>query len=107
MKVIIVQRSSPTIRGVGRNFSTGGGVVLNGNFLKGCYCTDLCPNTLYRKCIKFAPKKGGRPPPPLPTPLTIEDDLLNNSLYHVKGWGGGGQMFVYTCSFRERVAIFI
>ena len=50
----------------------GGGVVLNVNFKKVFFCTDLCPNTLYRKCIKFAPKKGGSsdpPDPPFPTPL--------------------------------------
>ena len=44
-------------RGVGRNFSRG--VVLNAIFQKVFFCTDLLPNTLYRKCMKFAPKKGG------------------------------------------------
>ena len=45
--------------------------VLNGIFQKGYFCTYLFLNTLYRKCIKFAPKtRGGggvRPPdaPPL------------------------------------------
>ena len=59
-------------------FKGGGGVVLNVNFKKGYFCTDLGPNTLYRKCIKFAPKKGrggGFPtpstPPPLPTPPLV------------------------------------
>ena len=49
---------------------------------KSLFCTDLSPNTLYRKCIKFAPKKGGSSdpldPPPFPTPL---------------GWGEGAQKF--------------
>ena len=43
-------------------FPMGGGVVLNATFLKCSFCTDLFPNTLYRKCITF-------PPPPSPTPL--------------------------------------
>ena len=53
------------IRGVGRNFSMGGRFKCY--FLKGSFCTDLDPNTLYKKCIKFSPKKGGLsdPPPPL------------------------------------------
>ena len=57
-------------RGVGRNFPRV--VVLNAIFHKGYLFTDLFPNTLYRKCIKFAPKKGGSSDPsdpPLPTPL--------------------------------------
>ena len=39
------------------------------------FCTDLLPITLYRKCIKFAPKKGWSSDPsdpPLPTPLLKE-----------------------------------
>ena len=49
-------------RGVGRNFSRG---VLNVTFQKGYFWIDLSTKTLYRKCIKFAPKKGGgRPTPP-------------------------------------------
>ena len=50
----------------------GGGVVLNAIFQKGYFFTDLFPNILYRKCIQFAPKKGGSSDPsdpPLPTPL--------------------------------------
>ena len=58
-------------RGVGRTFSRW--VVLNATFQKLNFCTDLVPNTLYRKCIKFAHKRGGggRPTtrPPFPTPL--------------------------------------
>ena len=42
---------------VGRNFVKGG--RLNGIYQKGSNCADLIPNTLYRECIKFAPKKGG------------------------------------------------
>ena len=34
----------------------GGGGRFKCQFLKGFFCTDLCPNTLHRKCIKFAPK---------------------------------------------------
>ena len=41
-----------TSRGAGRNSSMGGRFKCY--FLKGL-CTDL----LYKKCIKFAPKKGG------------------------------------------------
>ena len=54
------------IRGVGRNFSMGGRFKCY--FLKGYFCTDLDPNTLYKKCIKFAPRNGGggRPTPPPP-----------------------------------------
>ena len=37
----------------------GGGVVLNAILKKGSFCTDLFYNTLYRKCMEFAP------PPPL------------------------------------------
>ena len=54
-------------RGLGR-----GGVVLNVTFQKGYFCIDLSANTLYRKCIKFVPKKGGSSDPsdpPLLTPL--------------------------------------
>ena len=46
-------------RGVGRIFSRGGRVFLNVTFQKGYFCIDVSTNTLYRKCIKFAPKKGG------------------------------------------------
>ena len=35
-------------RGVGRNFSRGGRFKCY--FLKVFFCTDLCPNTFYRKC---------------------------------------------------------
>ena len=48
-------------RGGGRNFSRGGG-SLNAIFQKGSFCNDLLPNTLYRKCIKFASQKGGGGP---------------------------------------------
>ena len=54
-------------RGVGRTFSRG--VVLNAAFQKGYFCTDLIPNTLYRKCIKFAQKKDPDPPDPPPPSL--------------------------------------
>ena len=37
----------------------GGGVVLNAKFQKGSFCIDLFPNTLDRKYVKFALKKGG------------------------------------------------
>ena len=50
----------PNVRGAGRHFSRGGGDVLNGFSLqKGWICTDLIPDTLYRKCIKSVPKNGG------------------------------------------------
>ena len=46
-------------------------------FQKGSFCTDLFPNTLYRKCIKFAPKRVGGASdsldPPFPTPLGRHD----------------------------------
>ena len=48
-------------RGVGRNFSRGGGVVLNVDFQKGYFCTDMTPNT------DMAPKKGGSSDPSDPT----------------------------------------
>ena len=41
------------IRGVGMNFSGGG--HFKWNFSKGSFCTDLFPNTLYRKCITPPP----------------------------------------------------
>ena len=45
---------APTPRGVERIFSMGGGGgVSNAIFQKGSICTDLFPNTLYRKCRKF------------------------------------------------------
>ena len=46
-----------SLRVVGWNFIRG--VVLNVTFQKGYFCTDLFPNTLYRKYIRFAPKKIG------------------------------------------------
>ena len=58
---------------------------LNGIYQKGSNCTDLIPNTLYRKCIKFAPKKGGSPPP-VPTclrrsPISISSEFgVTNSI---------------------------
>ena len=56
-------------RGVGRNFTGGwGGVVLNVNFYKGYFCTDLFPNTLYKKCVES--------PPPFPTPLIHFDPFV-------------------------------
>ena len=53
--------------------------MLNINFLKGYFCTDLYPNTLYRKCIKVAPKKGGggSSAPPLPTPLYVAYTVIS------------------------------
>ena len=33
---------------------------------KGVFCTDLVTNTLHRNCMKFAPKRGGRPTPSTP-----------------------------------------
>ena len=44
---------------VSRSGGERGGVVFNINFEKGSLCTGLIPNTLYRKCIKFAPKNWG------------------------------------------------
>ena len=41
--------------------------------------------TLYRKCIKFAPKKGGRPTPPTPPP-----PLPTYAPVKGKGMEGGG-----------------
>ena len=32
------------------------GVVFNGILRKGSNCANLCPNTLFNKCIKFSPK---------------------------------------------------
>ena len=67
-------RSFSFTRGVGRNFSMG--VVLNVFFFKkGSYCTDLFPNTLYRKCIKFGPKKMGSSDPSDPSPFPIRPCL--------------------------------
>ena len=73
-----------------KDFFKGGGVVLNVNFQKGSFCTDLFLNSLYRKCIKFGPKKGGSSDPSdplLPTPpvewnarLTLPPRLIRGAL---------------------------
>ena len=49
---------------------------------KRLFWTDLSPNTLYRKCIKFGPSKGGSSDPldpPFPTPLMsiLKTNLLS------------------------------
>ena len=49
-------------RGVGRILSQP--PVLNGIFQRGSFCTDLFPDTLYRKYIKFAPNRPTQPRPP-------------------------------------------
>ena len=46
-------------------FKGGGGGRFKCYSQKGYFCIDLSTNTLYRKCIKFAPKKGGRSTPPI------------------------------------------
>ena len=60
MSVIIIMLETESFRlidghsrGVGRTFS-GGGVRFKCYFSKRFVCTDLTPNTLYRKCIQFA-----------------------------------------------------
>ena len=59
----------------------GGGGVLNGIFQKRSFFIDLSPNTLYRKCKKFAPKKeGSSDPRPFPTPLYIYLNLKKSWL---------------------------
>ena len=76
----------------------GGGVVLNVNFKKYFFLTDLCPYTLYRKCIKFAPKKGGRPTPPTPPflrPCSLRSKLTSDP-YGTYGIYRG-EYFVYMC----------
>ena len=77
------------IRGVGKNLSRGGG-VLDETFQKGSLCTDLFPNTLCRKCIKFTPHKkakggGGSRTTPLTHPFKFPPLLL---VYTKKHRGG-------------------
>ena len=85
----LVEDKRPSSRGVGRNLSRG--VVLNVIFQKGYFCTDRFTNTLHRKCIKIAPKKGGSddppdtpPQPPFPTPLSSTNAVYHrvNSFFH-------------------------
>ena len=61
-------------RGVGRNSSKGGRFECF-YFQKGYFWTDLFPNTLYRKCIKIALKKGDRPTPSPPLLSYAPDNM--------------------------------
>ena len=62
-------------RGVGRNISRGWGeVIVNVVLQKDSNCTDLFPNTLYWKCIKFG-GGGGRCP--------LQPSVLRHYLGHV------------------------
>ena len=59
-----------------KEFFEGGGGVIKGIFFQKCsFCTDFFPNTLFRKCKQFAPKKRDSfnpPHPPSPTPYAPE-----------------------------------
>ena len=57
----------------------GGGLVLKAIFQKGCFCTDLLPNTLHRKCTKMCPNPRRTLPflcPCLHFPFTIRGIVL-------------------------------
>ena len=67
-----------------RTFSMG--VVLNVIFQNSSFCTDLFPNTLLMKYIKFAPppkKKAPEspPPPPFLCPCDVHTTLANCGLF--------------------------
>ena len=62
MLISPINYSGYQLTGQGRrkDICKGGGVVLNVTYIKGYFCTNLFPNTLYRICIKFAPKNNNK-----------------------------------------------
>ena len=66
---------------------------------KGVFCTDLCPNTLYRKCIKFAPKKGGSSDPLDPplsyAPVTPVNMKYDNAIHYNISYTNSNMIGVY------------
>ena len=76
-------------RGVGRHFSRGGGrfkCSFFPFFKKDLFCTDLFPNTLHWKCIRFAP------PPPKKKSLPFIYSTLVKTKYTVVGIRTGSWM---------------